>query len=188
MTALSEVYASQLVHVRHLDFNSIGELPETHAWPRHLDRPRLDEPVPVIDLRDPNVLALITHACETWGMFQITGHDIPISLLDVAESECRRLFSLPVDDKLKALRPPDGVSGYGVARISSFFNKLMWSEGFTIVGDTTDNARKLWPHPHDHRRFWYIRRLRSFAPFFLVVIHFNYLFRVARRLKSTRNR
>lgn len=152
MTTLSEVYASRPVHIHHLDFNSIGELPETHAWPRHLDRPRLDEPVPVIDLRHPNVLSLMAHACESWGVFQITGHGVPITLLDVAESECRRLFSLPVSHKLKALRSPDGVSGYGVARISSFFNKLMWSEGFTIVGDTTDNARKLWPH--DHHRFW----------------------------------
>nr|UXL73235.1 2-oxoglutarate-dependent dioxygenase GA 3-oxidase [Jasminum sambac] len=48
--------------------------------------------------------------------------------------------------KLKAARPAVGVAGYGVARISSFFPKLMWSEGFTIIGSQLEHATKLWPN------------------------------------------
>ncbi|MCE3216343.1 gibberellin 3-beta-dioxygenase [Datura stramonium] len=61
----------------------------------------------------------------------------------------KRLFSLPLQQKLKAARSPDGIAGYGVARISSFFSKLMWSEGFTIFGSPLEHARQLWPHDYN---------------------------------------
>ncbi|KAK4374750.1 hypothetical protein RND71_005427 [Anisodus tanguticus] len=56
-----------------------------------------------------------------------------------------------VEQKLKASRSPEGVTGYGVARISSFFSKLMWSEGFTIVGSPIEHARQPWPK--DYKKF-----------------------------------
>ncbi|TKY54923.1 Gibberellin 3-beta-dioxygenase 1 [Spatholobus suberectus] len=31
-------------------------------------------------------------------------------------------------------------------RISSYFSKLLWSEGFTIMGSPAEHATKLWPH------------------------------------------
>ena len=33
----------------------------------------------------------------------------------------------------------------GSARISSFFPKLMWSEGFSIMGSPVEHASQLWP-------------------------------------------
>ncbi|KAL0463897.1 UNVERIFIED_CONTAM: Gibberellin 3-beta-dioxygenase 1 [Sesamum latifolium] len=53
--------------------------------------------------------------------------------------------------KLMVERTPDGVSGYGVVRISCFFQKSMWCEGFTIVGSPREHAVKLWPH--DYHKF-----------------------------------
>nr|XP_043624049.1 gibberellin 3-beta-dioxygenase 1-like [Erigeron canadensis] len=141
----------------YLDLNSMKELPESHAWlsqadgclpPCSSDHHLAIVDVPVIDLKeDPNAMKLIGHACKTWGVFQITNHGVPLDLVQEMESAGRNLFSLPIQQKLKAARAPDGgVSGYGVARISSFFPKLMWSEGFTIIGSPNEHARKLWPN------------------------------------------
>ncbi|KAK4759489.1 hypothetical protein SAY87_022620 [Trapa incisa] len=144
-------------HPMHVDFKSVKELPESYVWaPQQLeDNPSSGnfhgESVPVIDLHDPSAVKLIGHACKTWGVFQITNHGIPQELLDEIECAARNLFSLPSQQKLAASRSPDGISGYGVARISCFFPKLMWSEGFTIVGSPMEHASRLWPH--DPRTF-----------------------------------
>ncbi|KAA8540446.1 hypothetical protein F0562_024635 [Nyssa sinensis] len=152
---VSDAIRTQPGHLlyKHLDFNSVKELPDSHAW--HDEYSSSDscsmDSVPVIDLSDPNAMKLVGHACKIWGVFQVTNHGITTSLLDDIESAGRNLFSLPIQQKLKASRSPDGVSGYGVARISCFFPKLMWSEGFTIVGSPLEHARQLWPH--DYQKF-----------------------------------
>ncbi|KAD6118694.1 hypothetical protein E3N88_09965 [Mikania micrantha] len=108
------------------------------------------DPVPMIDLEDPDAMMHVGHACRTWGVFQVMNHGVPMMVLDDMEASGRKLFSLPVHQKLQAARPLDGVSGYGVAPISSFFPKLMWSEGFTIVGSAYEHAQKLWPQGYTH--------------------------------------
>ncbi|KAG9131345.1 hypothetical protein Leryth_006175 [Lithospermum erythrorhizon] len=134
-----------------LDLNSMQELPETHAWTPSDNYPSVgtgSSPIPVVDLNDENALELIGHACKTWGVFQVVNHNIKKSLLDEIEAAANGLFSLPMQQKLKAARSPDGVSGYGMARISSFFPKRMWSEGFTILGSPLEHARQLWPRDY----------------------------------------
>nr|ARJ31381.1 GA 3-oxidase [Epimedium pseudowushanense] len=154
---LSDALRAHPVHINHnhLDLESVREVPDSHAWPQLSDYPSGDlfdaESVPVIDLTDLTASKLIGHACETWGVFQVTNHGIPMHLLEDVEGEGRRLFSLPAQQKLKAARSPDGISGYGLARISSFFPKRMWSEGFTIAGSPIEHARKLWPE--DYNKF-----------------------------------
>ncbi|KAK2984896.1 hypothetical protein RJ640_008661 [Escallonia rubra] len=143
------------LHQKHLDLSSVKELPDSHAWvsPEELcssGASRDTESIPVIDLNGPNATKLAGQACKTWGAFQVTNHGIPESLLDKMEAAGRKLFSLPIQQKLKAARSSDGVSGYGVARISSFFPKLMWSEGFTIVGSPLEHARQLWPKDYNN--------------------------------------
>lgn len=162
---LSDAFRAHPVDLyhKHLDFNTLRELPDSHAWAQledhHHHHPSsgesfaATETVPVIDLNDPNALNLIGHACKTWGVFQVTNHGVSEELLDDIEGAGRSLFSLPVQQKLKAARSPDGVSGYGLARISSFFPKLMWSEGYTIVGSPVEQFRQLWPQ--DYSKFWY---------------------------------
>ncbi|KAJ9559565.1 hypothetical protein OSB04_004725 [Centaurea solstitialis] len=132
---------------KHLDLNSMKELPDSYAWSTVDGFPSSgsSEQVPVINLEDPNAIKHVGHACKTWGVFQLINHGIPIDLLVNMEASGKKLFSLPIQQKLKAARSPDGVSGYGVAPISSFFPKHMWSEGFTIIGSPYEHARKLWP-------------------------------------------
>ncbi|KAE7997403.1 hypothetical protein FH972_002043 [Carpinus fangiana] len=157
---LSDAFRAHPVDLyhKHLDFNTLRELPDSHAWTQLEDHHHpssgesfAGETVPVIDLNDPNALNLIGHACKTWGVFQVTNHGVSQELLDDIEGAGRSLFSLPVQQKLKAARSPDGVSGYGFARISSFFPKLMWSEGYTIVGSPVEQFRQLWPQ--DYSKF-----------------------------------
>ncbi|KAE8696097.1 Gibberellin 3-beta-dioxygenase 1 [Hibiscus syriacus] len=151
---LSDAFRPHPIH----DFTSLRELPDSYAWnqrddggyPSAAGEAFATESVPVVDLDDPNALQSIGHACRTWGVFQVTNHGIPTSLLDMVECTCRTLFSLPLHQKLKAARSPDGVSGYGFARISSFFSKLMWSEGFTVVGPPDEHFRQLWPHGYSN--------------------------------------
>uniref|UniRef100_A0A7C9A8B9 gibberellin 3beta-dioxygenase n=1 Tax=Opuntia streptacantha TaxID=393608 RepID=A0A7C9A8B9_OPUST len=138
-----------------LDFYSLKELPESYKW-GPLDDPSgstgpVPAPVPIIDLDEPNARELIGHACKSWGVFQVTNHGVPKRLLDDMEGNSKSLFELPTRQKLKAARLHDGVAGYGPARISAFFPKRMWSEGFTILGSPLEHARQLWPN--DYRKF-----------------------------------
>ncbi|KAF5456670.1 hypothetical protein F2P56_026121 [Juglans regia] len=160
MSTLSEAYKEQPLHLKHiipLDFASVGSLmPDSHVWPGSGDFSPSEEEynrssVPVIDLRDPNASEHIRRACEAWGVFQLINHGISPMLIEEVEHEAERFFSLPAQQKLKALRSPGGATGYGVARITPFFSKHMWHEGFTIMGSPLDHAREVWPH--DHQRF-----------------------------------
>ncbi|XVF34761.1 hypothetical protein REPUB_Repub18cG0086800 [Reevesia pubescens] len=144
-------------HIIPLDFNNVPKLPDSHSWtlPNSDDHQPIDpftqEPLPIIDLAKPNVFNLIRHSCEKWGAFQVINHGIPISFLHETEYQTRRLFSLPTERKLLAVRSAEGVTGYGLARISTFFDKLMWSEGFSIIGSPMEHASQLWPE--DHAKF-----------------------------------
>ncbi|EHA8591092.1 gibberellin 3-beta-dioxygenase 1 [Cocos nucifera] len=145
----------RLHHPRHFEFESIREVPDSHAWSDLHDHPSIEpsgsdsDSVPVVDLASPDAVLLVGRACQDFGVFQITGHGIPTDLLHRLESQIRRLFSLPTHQKLKAARSPGRISGYGLVPISSFFPKLMWSEGFTIAGSPLEHARKLWPNEYD---------------------------------------
>ncbi|KAG8375508.1 hypothetical protein BUALT_Bualt10G0107100 [Buddleja alternifolia] len=161
-TTLSQAYRDttlQLKHIIPLDFHSIHELPESHAWTqadeisseKRACQTRVEEEpsIPVIDLSSPTVVELVGSACQRWGMFQVTNHDVSLSLVHDVEAHAQRLFALPADRKIKALRSPNGATGYGVARISSFFSKLMWHEGFTIMGSAVEHAKELWPNEYE---------------------------------------
>eukprot|EP00253_Pinus_taeda_P010360 PITA_10360 len=138
------------------------EIPDSYLWSEE-DRP-IEQPgdcgengtVPVIDLQleqnnqEAQIIHQIGRACEK-GYFLVVNHGISQKLLDGMENYGRQLFSLPLEQKLKAERNPDGTSGYGVARIASFFNKSMWSEGFTWVRSPEEDAKTLWPQ--DYRKF-----------------------------------
>ncbi|KAH9607310.1 hypothetical protein KSS87_014232 [Heliosperma pusillum] len=135
-----------------LELNSIKELPDSYAWSQYDDpNPIVQagyEAVPIIDLENPNAQELIGLACKSWGVFQVTNHGIQKKLLDTIEDNCKSLFGLSAEQKLKAARLNNSVTGYGPARISSFFQKKMWSEGFTIFGSPLEHARQLWPNDY----------------------------------------
>ncbi|KAJ0076121.1 hypothetical protein Patl1_34381 [Pistacia atlantica] len=144
---LSDALKSHPFHLHHeyLDLTSLKELPDSYDWTDELNmipattgggNSAISEAMPVIDFNDPDALQLIGHACKTWGAFQVVNHGIPSSLLDQTECTSRDLFSLPIEQKLKASRSPDAISGYGLIRMKSLKNtskkmkrlaeKLMW--------------------------------------------------------------
>ncbi|KAK9141569.1 hypothetical protein Syun_010969 [Stephania yunnanensis] len=152
-------------HIIPLDFDTVRKLPETHTWPS-LDKGNDvsllsfsssgQELVPIIDLSSEKATEMVGRGCETWGTFQVINHGVSLRVLENMESQCRLLFSLPTHEKMKGLRPPDGASGYGLPRISRFHSKLMWIEGFTIMGGSSSLlqlAPKLFPH--NYTTFWY---------------------------------
>ncbi|EOA34461.1 hypothetical protein CARUB_v10021997mg [Capsella rubella] len=111
----------------------------------------VEESIPVIDLSDPDAttIQLIGNACQTWGAFQVANHGISQKLLDDIESLSKTLFDMPSERKLEAASSDKGISGYGEPRISSFFEKKMWSEGFTIADSSYRNHFiTLWPQDH----------------------------------------
>ncbi|XP_022997428.1 gibberellin 3-beta-dioxygenase 2-like [Cucurbita maxima] len=153
MTTLSQAYRDHpLIHLHHivpLDFDSLRTVPDSHDWPHSsYDTLKLhtngDVSIPLIDMSDPNVAMLIGNVCKTWGVFQLTNHGVPTSLVERAEAEAGRLFDLPMTRKLKALRAPGDATGYGLPRITPFFSKYMWHEGFTIMGSSAEHASQLW--------------------------------------------
>ncbi|KAM1064143.1 hypothetical protein ACFX2A_028819 [Malus domestica] len=134
------------------DFNSLHELPDSYAWTTLNEHPSLDsDSVPVVDLNDPNALQLLGHACKTWGVFQLTNHGIPQTLVHDMESAARSLFSLPAQQKLKVARSPGQISGYGFHLIAAFWDNQQWSECFTIVGSPLEHYEQLWPQ--DYTKF-----------------------------------
>lgn len=137
----------------------MAEVPELYLWPQENQQAAIEESIgidiPVIDLQhhgelsrasvNGSVIEQVRVAYEDFGVFQIVNHGVSQHLLERIENQAQRLFSLPLDQKIKARRSPDGVTGYGMARISTFFDKLMWSEGFTSIGSPLEHAQKLWP-------------------------------------------
>ncbi|KAL2544747.1 Gibberellin 3-beta-dioxygenase 1 [Forsythia ovata] len=189
MATLSQAYKDDpldLQHIIPLDFDSVHKLPDSHTWSDHvscLDSEKYaylkhasineESSVPIIDLSAPNVVELVGNACQVWGMFHVINHGVSSSLVDDVDSCARQLFSLPTQQKLKTLRAPGGATGYGAARISPFFSKLMWHEGFTIIGSAVEHAKELWPH--DYEEFCnvmdtYQKKMKSLAYQILLLI------------------
>uniref|UniRef100_A0A803MN22 Non-haem dioxygenase N-terminal domain-containing protein n=1 Tax=Chenopodium quinoa TaxID=63459 RepID=A0A803MN22_CHEQI len=169
------------------DFSLIKSVPESHTWAECYDdskiNPNVNEnsrssiSIPIIDLEDPNSLGLIYDACETWGMFQVTNHGISKELLDQVEFHSKNLFNLPFEQKMKVLRAPREDTGYGYPRLAPFFSKLLWTEGFIIMGNSYQHhAKKLWPN--DFQGFWAVvnneqKQRLSFAYFYGLPLDFQ---------------
>ncbi|PRQ56550.1 putative gibberellin 3-beta-dioxygenase [Rosa chinensis] len=154
-------------HIIPLDFNSVKSVPDSFVWLQTNAIQSNDGlSIPVIDLMDPNAPKLIVEACETWGVFHLKDHGIPTKIMEDVNSEARKLFDLPIDQKLKAVRSPDGQSGYGIVPMQSLFSTFMWHEGLTILGSAIDHAKVLWPN--DYQQFCdiiddYQRQMKALA-------------------------
>ncbi|RDX96271.1 Gibberellin 3-beta-dioxygenase 1, partial [Mucuna pruriens] len=153
MNSISNSYKNSPNHLKHkipLDFESVVvSVPDSHKW-ENVESHSIGS-VPLIDMSDPNAKTLIGEACQKWGVFQIINHGVPTNLLNEVEVETFRLFSLPTQQKLCALRSTDGITGYGLPRISMYFPKLLWSEGFSMMESPADHATLLWPNQPDRQ-------------------------------------
>ncbi|KAH7314860.1 hypothetical protein KP509_21G024600 [Ceratopteris richardii] len=134
-------------------------LPDAYIWPEQ-DRPSSipDDneassrtEIPIIDMADDEqtLIRNLANACESWGVFYIVNHGVPAELLNNVREKALELFSLPPSTKMRALRRDGSFEGFGKAPISKFFDSLMWSEGFTMMGYPTssisDTTSKLCP-------------------------------------------
>ncbi|XP_020593470.1 gibberellin 3-beta-dioxygenase 1-like [Phalaenopsis equestris] len=138
--------------LEHLDLYSAPHVPDSHTWPSSYlhDHPATaDNGGSKCDISEAAAPLLVGTACRSFGVFYATGHGIPIDILDEVEYQARRLFALPLHQKLVKARRPGIISGYGRPPLSAFFPKLMWSEGFTIAGSHRgDIAGDEWMQEH----------------------------------------
>ncbi|XP_074271840.1 gibberellin 3-beta-dioxygenase 1-like [Silene latifolia] len=157
MGILAEAYTKNPIEnkfITPIDFSSIKDVPESHVWVEKTTSINHDKlknvelnSIPVIDLNDPNAIDKIYHACKNWGFLQVTNHGISREILEKLETQVKKFFNLPHEEKMKVLRSPEAAVGYGSPRITPFFSKLMWCEGFTIMGNSLyDHAKVLWPN------------------------------------------
>ncbi|KAJ4865747.1 Flavonol synthase 3 [Raphanus sativus] len=73
--------------------------------------------IPIVDLSNPNedlVARAVVKASETWGMFQVVNHGIPIELMRRLKELGTEFFELPEKEKEAVARPADStdLEGY----------------------------------------------------------------------------
>ena len=76
--------------------------------------------VPLVDVagafepgpRRDEVVDTIRRACEDVGFLVITGHGVPYGLVQRVDAASRRLFALPLDEKMAWARASDNLRGY----------------------------------------------------------------------------
>ena len=78
--------------------------------------------VPVIDIgelvSDSSSVAAripveqIAAACKNWGFFQVINHAIPAELFETVLQQTRRIFALPLEEKLSVVRTKDNPWGF----------------------------------------------------------------------------
>lgn len=97
------------------------------------------------------LVAQVREACLAWGFFQVVNHGIPLTLLERIQNQARRFFRLPFSEKMKVVKEPGKLTGYGHATVKKD-DVRPWSEGFYLARDETVDAfsHQLWPHGNNH--------------------------------------
>ncbi|MCZ6798725.1 MAG: hypothetical protein O7D36_12350 [Gammaproteobacteria bacterium] len=54
----------------------------------------------------------IAAACKNWGFFQVINHGIPAKLFETVLQQTRRIFALPLEEKLSVVRTKDNPWGF----------------------------------------------------------------------------
>src|SRR6266568_6107205 len=90
--------------------------------PAEDEEPVMKEQIPVVDLspaRAGDLLARLAVAreidriCTEIGFFTITGHGVPIDVMDALRATAHAFFALPLEEKRKAIHPvPATPRGY----------------------------------------------------------------------------
>ncbi|KAG2303952.1 hypothetical protein Bca52824_032603 [Brassica carinata] len=73
------------------------------------------QPIPVVDLTDPEAKTLIVKACEEFGFLKVVNHGVQRGLMARLEKETIGFFALP--QSLKSQAGPPEPYGYGSKRI-----------------------------------------------------------------------
>jgi isopenicillin N synthase-like dioxygenase len=81
--------------------------------------------VPQVDLRSPQAATDLDRACREVGFFTVTGHGVPVALLDRLDAAARAFFAAPEDVK----------AGYAMARAGK-----AWRGWFPVGGELTSGV------------------------------------------------
>jgi isopenicillin N synthase-like dioxygenase len=86
-------------------------------------------------------------------MIQATNHGMTRLFLDKVREISKQFFDLPKSEKLKYLREPNDIEGYGNDVIYSENQKLDWNDRLFLKVHPEDQRNfKLWPQkPNDFR-------------------------------------
>jgi isopenicillin N synthase-like dioxygenase len=112
--------------------------------------------VPVIDLSSlsksdgEDELAQLFSAAKSWGLFLVTGHEIPFSILDEMLKVTKEFFALPVEERQRYTNMKDGkhfqYEGYGNDKVVSDEQTLDWCDRLYLVVLPEDKRDfSLWP-------------------------------------------
>ncbi|GJN00778.1 hypothetical protein PR202_ga17985 [Eleusine coracana subsp. coracana] len=111
---------------------------------------------PTVDLQrlsdpdDVEELAKLRSALDSWGLFAVTGHGVPESLMDDILDATREFFHLPAEEKLKhANRTETGEfqpEGYGIDRVDTDEQVLDWCDRlYLTVEPESERQPRFWP-------------------------------------------
>ncbi|PUZ61962.1 hypothetical protein GQ55_4G320300 [Panicum hallii var. hallii] len=111
---------------------------------------------PTVDLQrlaepgDVEEAGKLRSALESWGLFAVTGHGMPESLLEGVRHAGMEFFHLPPEEKLRhANRTEDGEfqpEGYGIDRVDTDEQVLDWCDRLYLTVQPEEERRaQFWP-------------------------------------------
>jgi isopenicillin N synthase-like dioxygenase len=99
--------------------------------------------IPVLDLKDPTILTKLRQACESYGFFYLTNHEVDLTAAVFEQSE--HFFQMDLENKRDCLQNSShcGYTVYGDETV----NPLEQAEGDTKEGYYigTDDSKNIWP-------------------------------------------
>lgn len=89
-------------------------------------------------------------ALESWGLFKVTGHGMPVALLDGIRDAGVEFFHLPAEEKLKHANRDDAgefqPEGYGIDRVDTDEQVLDWCDRLYLTVQPEEERRtQFWP-------------------------------------------
>lgn len=89
-------------------------------------------------------------ALQSWGLFKVTGHGIPVALLDGVRDAGLEFFHLPAEEKLRHANRDDAgefqPEGYGIDRVDTDEQVLDWCDRLYLTVQPEEARRaRFWP-------------------------------------------
>lgn len=154
------VHQAQGQMVQEVAAAGLPALPSRYVL-REEDRPTGDVAAPelafptvdVQRLADPGDVeeaSKLRSALESWGLFKVTGHGMPVSLLDGIRDAGLEFFHLPAAEKLKHANRDDAgefqPEGYGIDRVDTDGQVLDWCDRLYLTVQPEEERRmQFWP-------------------------------------------